>query len=167
MTSRHDYWCLSFWWVTSSWLPQLQHFEFTVWFPHKQYMHSALFHHLHPWSQVCSRGAKRRSSRWRSQQEICPSCRCMSCSHLSVRLRPRNSNRWDLCKYMTCPIVTCIFFRFVYIFIYIIINNPLVLVTCILIVPFKATIHHNDFYFSYCMFKMLFSETTNQNPSWF
>ena len=56
---------------------------------------------------------------------------------------------------------------FPYLFIYITVNNALVLVTCIFMVPFQAIIHYNDFYFSSCMFKMLFSETTNQSPSWF
>lgn len=32
---------------------------------------------------------------------------------------------------------------------------------------FQATIHHNDFCFSSCMFKMLFGETTNQSQSSF
>ena len=48
-----------------------------------------------------------------------------------------------------------------------IIKNSLVLVTCIFIVPFQTSIHHNDFNFLSCIFKMLFSETTNQSPSWF
>ena len=99
----HEFWTwllvsfldrIVFWWVTSLWLPKLLCFEFTVWFSHKQYILSALFHHLHPWSQVCCRRAKKQSSHWRSQQESCPSCRCMSSSHLSVRLRPWNLNRW-------------------------------------------------------------------------
>lgn len=42
-----------------------------------------------------------------------------------------------------------------------------VVVTYIVIVPFQTTIHHNDFYFSSCVFKMLFGETTNQSPSAF
>lgn len=90
-----------FWWVTSPLLPQLPYFAFTVWFPHKQRTCSALFHHVRPWSQVYSKGAKRRSSHWRSRLEICPSCRCMSSSHLSVRLKRRSWNKWDLCLYTT------------------------------------------------------------------
>lgn len=154
MTFGHGYWCLS---LTEMCFDEslhpdcLSYFEFTVWFPHKQHMHSALFHHLHPWSQVWCRGAKTQSSRWRSQQESCPSYRCTSCSQLSVRLRPRSSGR-------------CVK---IWLFICIIVNNAMVLVTCIFIGPFQPIIHHNDFYFSSRMIKMLFSETTNQSPSWF
>lgn len=34
----------------------------------------------------------------------------------------------------------------------VIVNNPLVLVTCILIAPFQTIIHYSDFYFSFCRF---------------
>ena len=66
----HSYWCLS---LTEMCFDESLHpdclsrFQFTVWFPCKQHMHSALFHHLHPWSQVCSRGAKRQSSQLQVQ----------------------------------------------------------------------------------------------------
>lgn len=193
-TFHHGYWCLLdrnvFWWVTSPWLPQLLYSEFTVWFPHKQHMYSALFHHLHPWSQVYCRRAKRQSSHWRSPLESCPSCRCMSSSHLSVRLRPRNSNRWEKLDSQIYDYTTVALKCFIFVFtrqvtqmksrvcsgngliqigVAAIVNNPRVSATRILMFPVQTTIHHNDFlfYFSSCMFKMLFGETTNQCPSWF
>lgn len=65
MTFGHGYWCLSLTEMCfdESLCPDCHsYFEFTVWFSHKLHMHSALIHILHPWSQVCYRGAKTRSS---------------------------------------------------------------------------------------------------------
>lgn len=46
-------------------------------------------------------------------------------------------------------------------------NLAAVMVTFTLIATFQTAIHHNDFYFSSCVFKMLLGETTNQSPSGF
>ncbi|XP_061835274.2 synaptosomal-associated protein 47 isoform X2 [Nerophis lumbriciformis] len=42
---------------------------------------------------VCRTGARTRISRWRSQQEGCPSCTCKYSSRLSARPKPKSSNR--------------------------------------------------------------------------
>lgn len=67
------------------------------------------------------------------------------------------------CKWFVFP--RHFYFPFLFVSdIYIVANNPLFLATCSLTVPFQTTFNCHSYYFILCVFKMLFSETTNRSP---